>query len=280
MANQALGIPLIAILLALSPQPNKGGETDKVVQEPQKTIEERTAGLHVRQPDEERAWTDVLPDALTVPAQTREQGRETAEKAVDAAKEQQGLVQTYTENIWAKIQSESEEKGLQYDEEYLERLVAQNREQSLYEKTHLYVFISESVPNVTLKNYQKALEGIPTAFVLRGLIGDDPSKFQPTQTWVQRMLCGDPPYEAGSKCFLNPVDISPNLFRAFGIEQVPALVYVPHPEQIASCGESPMPKKDFFVWYGDLAPSYVLEEIYKLHPDDLTLHSIIQKVGR
>jgi conjugal transfer pilus assembly protein TrbC len=278
MANQALGIPLLAILLALSPQPNKGSEADK--QEARKTIEKRTAGLHVRQPDEERAWMDALPDALAAPSQARKQGQEAAEKAVDAAKEQQGLVQTYTENIWAKVKSEFEEKGLQYDEEYLGRLAEQNREQSLYENTHLYIFISESVPNVTLRNYQKALEGIPAAFVLRGLIGDDPSKFQPTQAWVQRMLCDDPPYETGSKCFLNPVDISPNLFRAFGIERVPALVYVPDPEQIVSCGASPMPEKDFFVWYGDLAPSYLLEEIQKLRPDDMTLHSIIQKVGR
>jgi type-F conjugative transfer system pilin assembly protein TrbC len=278
MANQAAGIALITIFLALSPQSGNGNDgTDKAVQETRRKIEEKTAGVHVRQPDEERAWMDALPDALAAPAQAREKGKKTAEKAVNAAKEQQGLVQTYTENIWAKVKSEFKEKGLKYDEEYLGRLAAQNREQSLYENTHLYVFISESVPNVTLQNYQKALEGIPAAFVLRGIIGDDPSKFQPTQAWVQRMLCGDPPYEAGSKCFLNPVDISPNLFRAFGIEQVPALVYVPHPEQIASCGESPMPEKDFFVWYGDLAPFYVLEEIQKLQPDDLTLRSIIQR---
>ena len=213
MANQALGIPLLAIILALSPHPNKGNGAETVVQEPQKTIEERTAGIHVRQPDAERAWVDALPDSLAAPSEARKMGKEAADKAVEAAKGQQGLVRTYTENIWAKVKSEFAEKGLQYDEEYLERLADENREQGMYENTHLYVFISESVPNVTLQNYQKALEGIPTAFVLRGLIGDDPSKFQPTQTWVQRMLCGEPPYEAGSKCFLNPVDISPNLFR-------------------------------------------------------------------
>jgi type-F conjugative transfer system pilin assembly protein TrbC len=180
-----------------------------------------------------------------------------------------------------RSKSEFEDTGLQDDEEeYFGWLSEQNREQGLYENTHLYIFISESVPNVTLQNYQKALEGIPAAFVLRGLIGDDPSKFQPTQAWVQNMLCGAPPYEAGSKCFLNPVEISPSLFRAFGIEQAPALVYVPNPGEIASCGISPMPEKDFFVWYGDLAPSYVLEEIQKLRPDDLTLRSIVQKVGR
>jgi len=280
MANQALGIPLIALILALAPHPGKGNGAEPVAQEPQKTIEERTAGIHVRQPDAERAWMDAPPEVLAMPTEVQKKGKEAAETAVDAAKGQQGLVRTYTENIWAKVKAEFAEKGLQYDEEYLERLAGENREQGMYENTHLYVFISESVPSITLQNYQKALEGIPSVFVLRGLIGDDPSKFHPTQAWVQHMLCGEPPYEAGSKCFLNPVDISPNLFRAFGIERVPAVVYVPNPEQIANCGALPMPEKDFFVWYGDLAPAYVLEEIHKLRPDDLTLHGIIRKVGR
>lgn len=280
MAIKTLGIPLMAIFLALSPHPDNGNGAETVVQESQKRIEERTAGLHVRQPDGERAWMDSLPDVLETPPQTEKMGKEAAEKAIEAAREQQGLVRTYTENIWVKVKTEFEEKGLRYDEEYLGRLVEENREQSLYENTHLYVFVSESVPDITLRNYLKALEGISTAFVLRGLIGDDPAKFQPTQEWVQRILCGEPPYEAGSKCYLHPVDVSPNLFRTFGIERVPAVVYVPNPEQIASCGLSPMPDKDFFVWYGDLAPFYVLEQIQMLRPDDLTLHSIIRKVGQ
>lgn len=280
MVNQALGIPLVAILLALSPQQARGTGAETVVREPQKTIEERTAGVHVRQPDEERAWLDVLPEALEPAPQAQKVAKEEAEKAVTEAKRQQGLVQTYKDNIWAKVKSEFEDKGLRYDEQYLARLVDENREDSLYENTHLFVFISESVPSATLQNYQKALAGAPTAFVLRGLIGDDPSKFQPTQEWVQRMTCGEPPYEAGSKCFLTPVDISPNLFRAFGIERVPAVVYVPNPETIASCGASPMADKDFFVWYGDLAPAYVLQQIQKIRPDDVTLHSIIKKVGQ
>ena len=279
MINQALGLSLAVVFLALSPCQVKanGAET---VEKSQKTIEERTAGVHARQPDAERAWMEVLPEMLEAPAQEGKEAKETAEKAVSAAKGQQSLVKTYTDNIWARVKSEFEDKGLRYDEEYLRRLVDANRENGLYENTHVYVFISESVPGVTLRNYQNALMEVPTTFVLRGLVGEDPSNFQPTQEWVQRMLCGEPPYETGSKCFMNPVDISPNLYRIFGIDRVPALVYVPDPAQIASCGVSPMPDKDFFVWYGDLAPSYVLEQIRQLRPDDETLRAIIGKVGR
>lgn len=279
MINHTLGLLSAVVFLALSPcQKANGAET--VESEAQKTIEERTAGVRARQPDAERAWMEVLPELLETPSQTGKEAKETAEKAVSAARGQRNLVKTYTGNIWARVKSEFEARGLHYDEDYVNRLVDENRENGLYENTHVYVFVSESVPGVTLRNYQNALAGISATFVLRGLVGDDPSNFQPTQDWVQRMLCGEPPYEAGSKCFLNPVDISPNLFRMFGIDQAPALVYVPDPEQIASCGISPIPDKDFFVWYGDLAPSYVLEQIQKLRPDDATLRVIIGKVGR
>ena len=279
MVNQALALSLTVVFLALSPCHVKasGAATGE---ETQKILEERTAELPTRQPEEERAWLEALPEMLETPSQAGKKAKETAEKAVASARGQQGLVKTYTDDIWARVKAEFTDKGLRYDEEYLRRLVDANRENGLYENTHVYVFISESVPGVTLRNYQNALTGVPTTFVLRGLIGEDPSNFQPTQEWVQRMLCGDPPYETGSKCFLNPVDISPNLYRMFGIDQVPGLVYVPDPAQIASCGVSPMPDKDFFVWYGDLAPSYVLEQIRQLRPEDATLRAIIGQVGR
>lgn len=280
MVNNALGIPLMALFMALSSHSAKAQGVETLVQEPQKTIEERSAGLHVRQPDEERAWMEKLPDALEPTPEAQAVGKEAAEKALSGARNQEPLVRTYSDNIWAKVKKEFQKKGLEYDEEYLGRLVYRNREESLYESTHLYVFISESVPNITLRNYQKALEGISVAFVLRGLIGDDPSRFQPTQEWVQRMLCGEPPYDIGSKCFLNPVDISPNLFRVFGIERVPAVVYVPDPLQLASCGLLPLPDKDFYVWYGDLPPSYVLERFREHRPADMTLSTILRQVGR
>ncbi|MDR1489599.1 MAG: hypothetical protein LBS65_03815, partial [Desulfovibrio sp.] len=109
MTNQAAGTALLVILLALSPQPGKGSGEEKIVQEQRKTIEESTAGLRVRQPDAERAWLDALPDALAAPSQARETGKESAAKAIDAAREQQNLIQTYTENIWARVKSEFED---------------------------------------------------------------------------------------------------------------------------------------------------------------------------
>lgn len=275
--NQALGIPLIAFFLALSSPLAKGSGAEALVQEPQKRIEEKSAGLHLRQPDKERAWLNELSGTFEPSPET---AKKAADKAIAGARQQEPLVKTFEENIWAKVQSEFKRSELNYDEKYLEKLVQQNREDGIYEATHLYIFISKSVPAVTLRNYQRALEGIPTAFVLRGPIGDDPSRFAPTQEWVQRFICGEPPYEAGSKCFLNPVDISPNLYRIFGIESVPAMVYVPNPTLIASCGMSPMEEHGYFVWYGDLAPAYVLEQIQKLRPDDQILSDILRRVGR
>ncbi len=60
MIHQALGLSLAVVFLALSPCQVKatGAET---VEKSQKTTEERTAGVHARQPDAERTWLEGLP---------------------------------------------------------------------------------------------------------------------------------------------------------------------------------------------------------------------------
>ena len=277
MAYESLSLPLAALLLGLAMNPVVAAEENPVGIS-KKKIEEKTAGLHVRQPEEEEVWLRKLPGSLVVDPAAEKDAQKSAKSAVSGARTQDPLVQTYTQDIWTKLKSEFESKKLEFDADYLSKLVTRNKDAELYETSHVFVFVSESVPLVTLKNYQQALEGIKTTFVLRGMIGDDPGRFVPTQEWVQRMLCGDPPYSAGSKCFLNSVDINPNLFRMFGIERVPALVYVPDPTAIASCGQSAMPEEDFLIWYGDLAPSYVFDQFSQLRPADMRLTSILGQV--
>ena len=279
MAYQALSLPLAALLLGLASHYGVAADESQAGLS-QRKIEEKTAGLQVRQPEKEQGWLDKLHETIPLVPEKMEDAQKSAEKAVSDAKAQNPLVQTYNQDIWAKVKDEFEKQQLDFDSQYLNQLITSNKEADFYENSHIFVFISESVPLVTLKNYQQALEGIPATFVLRGMVGDDPTVFLPTQKWVQRILCGEPPYEAGSKCFVNSVDINPNLFRMFGIERVPALVYVPEPAAIISCGQSAMPEEDYFVWYGDLAPSYVLEQFSQLRPDDHRLLSLLGKVRR
>lgn len=237
-----------------------------------KKIERDVAGQQMRQPEKEAEWMEKLEgveSALSVPGAAKS----AAKMAVDGAKAQASRVKQYTEDVWRKLKSELEAKGVDVDGEYLEKLAEQNREADFYERTHLYLMVSESVPRVTLRNYLAALQDVPVAFILRGIIGDDPATFKPTQDWAQELLCA-----AENFCSLGPVDINPNLFRAFAIREVPALVYVPDPSVLASCGSGPLDENQFYTWYGDLPADYILERFLELRPDDGALFGIISKM--
>lgn len=283
MTHYPLRFCFTALLLALTAQPLLAAEPENPGDTAsQRVIEEKTAGLHVRQPQEEQAWKQKLSQAPGVDEKADAASEGKARKAVEGAKKQAPLVRRFTEDIWAKVKPEMSPKAPVTDtgEGYIDSLVRQNNEPGPYDGSHLYVFISESIPLVTLRNYQKALEGLPVTFILRGLVGENPGRLQPTQEWTQRFLCGDGPYTAGSKCYLSPVDINPNLFRLFGIEAVPAIVYSPQPEVIASCGLPALPEIDFLLWYGDVAPTYVLEQFQQARPDDPILVDLSERVKR
>lgn len=252
----------------------------------EKTIEAVTAGQRLRQPEAEQVWRErlaneggltahpVVPEALPKAA-----------LAVEGAKTQEPLVRQFSENLWAKVgdrltfQGESLEPG--GGASRLRQVDMANADSELYTDTHLYVFISESVPISTLKTYLAALGKVNVAFVLRGTVGDEPAKFMPTQVWAQRVLCKLRDTEAlqdVSDCQKGPVDINPNLFRALGIEEVPALVYVPNPMSLGTCGTSEGEDVDALVWYGDVAPDYVLRRFIEARPDDLTLRELAARV--
>lgn len=251
--------------------------------EPEKKIEERTAGLLVRQPEAEQQWRKTLSQSPAEADQKALEARGLAGQVIEHARQQIPLLQSYVQDIWARLKSEYVKKasGSQdqaVDEEYVRRLVEKNREPDFYAQTHLYVFISESVPLVTLRNYMKALNGARAVFVLRGLVGDDPGQILPTQNWINSLLCGAPPYTKGSQCYLYPVDINPTLYRLFGVETVPALAYVREPTLLESCDASELAEDTFLIWYGDMAPSYVLRQFILTWSDDAVLADLAAKV--
>ena len=237
-----------------------------------KKIERDVAGQQVRQPEKEAEWLEKLggvENTISIP----EAAKNAAKQAVDGAKSQASLVRQYAQDVWLKLKSELDAKGIYVDEDYIGQLAEQNREADFYERTHMYLMVSESVPRVTLRNYLAALQDVPVAFILRGTVGDEPATFKPTQDWVRELLCAEE-----DRCNLGPVDINPNLFRAFAISEVPALVYVPDPSVLQSCGGGQLDENQFYAWYGDLPADYILERILELRPDDGDLRSIISKM--
>lgn len=259
----------------------------------EKTIESVTAGQHLRQPEAEQAWREHLAaeGELAVSPVVSEALPE-AGLAVEGAKSQEPLVRQFSDDIWAKVgdrltfQGESlgSERGPRGGPSKLKPVDMANADSELYTDTHLYVFVSESVPISTLKNYLTALGKVNVAFVLRGTVGDAPAQFMPTQVWAQRVLCklrDTEELQEASDCEKGPVDINPNLFRALGIEEVPALVYVPNPMSLGTCGTngtSEGEKVDALVWYGDMAPDYVLRRFIEARPDDMTLRELAARV--
>lgn len=143
-------------------------------------------------------------------------------------------------------------------------------EKTCYEKRELgeislYVFISSSIPEETLKTYAADLKKLPGAvMVLNGVIGGA-SKIMPTVDLISRISCGKNVSELkteNSDCTMARTDINPYLFRVFGIDKVPAFVMADLPySQImmsASQGQN-IPDNSFLKISGDPTLEYVLK---------------------
>ncbi len=124
----------------------------------------------------------------------------------------------------------------------------------------VYVFISSSIPLMTLRGYAHdiALLGeINIKLVMRGFIGDM-SKMHPTLTFIMEFLKEDTACDVSEvQCdrYMVEVIIEPRLFRLYGVESVPAIMYV-H----GAIPGSQTPGLSY-VAYGDASIRYALEEI-------------------
>ena len=143
--------------------------------------------------------------------------------------------------------------------------VAGKRER-LSPNERIYLFISSSVPEATLRTYIEQIAGLSDLnieVVMRGFIGG--MKYMgPTLKFIGKLLEKDP--SCGLSCGLYGVNIEvdPLLFRRYGILQVPAVVYVPDIEVLGpgSEGLSRNAKVNrSYAFYGDVALSYSLKRI-------------------
>jgi len=101
----------------------------------------------------------------------------------------------------------------------------------LGDNERIYVFISSSVPVRTLRNYARDIDRIGEkniSLVMRGFV-DGMGTFGPTAEFLREVLVDDPICwtEDPGKCRGMNVEVSidPMLFRAFGVEVVPAIAY-------------------------------------------------------
>ena len=108
---------------------------------------------------------------------------------------------------------------------------AGDRRPLLKDNERIYVFISSSVPMRTLRNYARDIDRLGEkniSFVMRGFVGGM-GLFGPTSEFLQALVVDDPACwtRDPGKCRGMNVEvlIDPMLFRAFGVESVPAIAY-------------------------------------------------------
>ena len=235
----------------------------------EKIIVPQVAGQLLRQPSAEEKWQELL---LSLPAlQDQNLDSEVARRSVLDAQGQVPLVEEYTRDIWSKVTR-------------LRNLDAcgsatssdTNVKDGLYSETHLYIFVSESVPSATIKNYLRDMEGLGAVLVLRGVIGTDFSKFIPTSRWAQSLLCAS---TSDQDCYTTSVEINPNLYKLFNIQDVPTVVYVPN--IINTFSHTKIDSKDAITlsWIGDISLHYVLEQFLLERPFDPLLNNYLDKLN-
>ena len=137
---------------------------------------------------------------------------------------------------------------------------------TLASNERIYLFISSSVPDMTLRTYMKRISALkdPNVVVLmRGFI-DGMKRMGPTLGFIQGLLEKDPSQGLYGGLYGVNVEVDPLLFRRYGIDRVPAVVYVPEIE-VERPGSEGL-KADamvsgWYVFYGDAALSYSLGRI-------------------
>ena len=136
----------------------------------------------------------------------------------------------------------------------------------LKEDERIYIFVSSSVPKDTLRNYARDIDrlGQPRmSIVMRGFVGGM-TKVRPTLEFLRGVLFKDENCDS-DKCeaYRAPVLVDPLLFRRYGIEAVPAIVYargVKGVDSTVSEGvKEEVETKEHYILYGDAVLDGALE---------------------
>ena len=125
----------------------------------------------------------------------------------------------------------------------------------------VYLFVSSSVPLTTLRNYAAMIDRARPGqiiMVLRGFVGGM-KKIRPTMEFIAEILKKDPACDlTKEQCdsYKVSIQIDPQLFQRFAIEDVPALAYLP-----ISGGEEEEKQIEPIIISGDASLDYLLERI-------------------
>jgi conjugal transfer pilus assembly protein TrbC len=142
---------------------------------------------------------------------------------------------------------------------------------SLSSSERIYIFISSSVAESTLRNYAADLDKLNNSnisMVLQGFVGSM-KHFRPTLDFVANVIKKDSHCDLTDQCetYRANIRIDPLLFRRYEIKQVPAIVYVPdmkiNDSSLSEGLKDNAHVSDYYIVYGDTSLEYAFELIYR-----------------
>ena len=223
-------------------------------------------------------------DITAIPG-TMEKARKTAEmmkvpentNKKSASSKAGGLHYYYqSEEFQKKVEAEKDRLKSQVfgekPQQYYSHAKNPGKQGNLSANERIYIFISSSVPGVTLKNYVKAVSHLKERnirLVLRGFIGGA-RHVKPTLTFIKDLIFEDPscnPLRGKCATYGAQVIIDPMLFTRYGIDRVPAVVYAPSvsvtDDKMSEGLNSNTKVPGHYVLYGDVGLEYAIEKFLK-----------------
>ncbi len=141
------------------------------------------------------------------------------------------------------------------------------------------LFVSSSMPVQTLRNYARDLAKVNGVMVLRGSVGGI-SKIGATMKLTHDALRADPTCEgANCKMWGTQMLIDPVIFRVYGINQVPAMIYQPNMHIQSYCDGLENINRASSVIYGDASLHGMLTRLNQLSPDP-KVQALIKRMGK
>ena len=151
----------------------------------------------------------------------------------------------------------------------------------------IYIFISSSMPKRTLRNYTRdvaKLNDPNVKLVMRGLVGGM-KYLKPTLRFVEGLLVRDEgcdPRKRTCERYGAGVEIDPLLFRRYGVDRVPAIVFARRVRivdpQMSEGMEKNMAVAEFHTIHGDVALEYALER-FRAETGSLALTTLVTRLN-
>ena len=243
-----------------------GRQTLKVFVEGKFWQEVRVEEMSVPDVAASLAQADRLAGTLTIPKNRYENDMTAVAGTLDAyyrSDEFQGRVKSETERIKAQVFGED------FARFYPDSKAAEEQGR-LRESERVYLFVSSSMPLQTVRNYAASVSRLrdpKVIMVMRGFVGGM-TKIQPTIDFVSNVLKDDTSCAfAETECRMLPANliVDPILFRRYGIDRVPAVVYVEGIKSVdAALSEGDAKNTNVtssYTVFGDASLEYALEMI-------------------